>query len=385
MGNAQEKPPGGGGRGGRGAARPDRAAAGSGTRSRHAGRVEKPQSHRAAEKGVGNGTENSPAADRSYLDVPAGALPPHLARLKNEGNHLFKHGQFADALEKYSQAIEGCSEAGTDSPEDLCILYSNRAACYLKDGNSADCIQDCTKALELQPFSLKPLLRRAMAYESLERYRKAYVDYKTVLQMDGGVPAAHDSVHRITRMLIEQDGPGWREKLPDIPVVPLAVQQQHREKPASVEAAQARAARAAQEEARRKEARFTLLKREGNELVKRGRFQEALQQYAECLSLKPDECAIYTNRSICLLKLSRFEEARRDCDSALQLEPSNKKAFYRRALAYKGLEDYLSASGDLQEVLLLDPNVGEAEEELEVVTGLLRRSLMENATHTPRM
>lgn len=35
--------------------------------------------------------------------------------------------------------------AGIDSPEDLCILYSNRAACYLKDGNSQDCIQDCTR------------------------------------------------------------------------------------------------------------------------------------------------------------------------------------------------------------------------------------------------
>lgn len=52
------------------------------------------------------------------------------------------------------------------------------------------------RALELQPFSLKPLLRRAMAYESLERYRKAYVDYKTVLQIDISVQAAHDSVNR---------------------------------------------------------------------------------------------------------------------------------------------------------------------------------------------
>lgn len=43
---------------------------------------------------------------------------------------------------------------------------------------------------------MKALLRRAMAYESLERYRKAYVDYKTVLQIDNGVQAAHDSVHR---------------------------------------------------------------------------------------------------------------------------------------------------------------------------------------------
>lgn len=58
------------------------------------------------------------------------------------------------------------------------------------------CLSDPLRALELQPFSLKPLLRRAMAYESLERYRKAYVDYKTVLQVDNGVQAAHDSVHR---------------------------------------------------------------------------------------------------------------------------------------------------------------------------------------------
>ncbi|XP_029022427.1 sperm-associated antigen 1A isoform X2 [Betta splendens] len=381
MGNAQEKPPGAGGGGGGGGTRSDSATAGSGARSQSGG---------SAEKEVVNGTEsgrrhNSPAVDTRYLDAPAGALPPHLARLKNEGNHLFKHGQFGDALEKYTRAIEGCAEAGVESPEDLCILYSNRAACYLKDGNSTDCIQDCTMALELQPYSLKPLLRRALAYESLERYRKAYVDYKTVLQLDTGVQAAHDSVHRITKLLIEQDGPEWRDKLPEIPVVPLSVQQQHREKPISIELAQARAARAAQEEARRKEARFTLLKQEGNKLVKNGHFQEALEKYSESLSIKPEECAVYTNRAICLLKLSRFEEAKQDCDSALQLEPGNKKAFYRRALAYKGLQDYLSASSDLQEVLQLDPNVREAEQELEVVTGLLRQSLMNNAAHARRV
>lgn len=55
---------------------------------------------------------------------------------------------------------------------------------------------DPLRALELQPYSLKPLLRRAVAYESLERYRQAYVDYKTVLQIDSGVQAAHDSIHR---------------------------------------------------------------------------------------------------------------------------------------------------------------------------------------------
>ncbi|XP_037329966.2 sperm-associated antigen 1A [Pungitius pungitius] len=391
MGNAQDKPPGSGG----GGSRSHQAAAGNGTRSRVGTAADKPQ--RAPGKGVANGSrrENSPAGgpeersspadDTSYLDAPAGALPPHLARLKNAGNHLFKHGQFGDALEKYTQAIDGCAEAGIESPEDLCILYSNRAACLLKNGDSSECIQDCNKALELQPYSLKPLLRRAMAHESLERYKKAYVDYKTVLQMDSSVQAAHDSVHRITKMLIEQEGPEWREKLPEIPVVPLTVQQQHRDKPISAEVAEARAARVAHEEARRKDACFAVLKREGNDLVKKGNFEEALQKYSECLALKPDECALYTNRAICLLRLNRFEEAKQDCDSALQMEPDNKKAFYRRALAYKGLQDYLSASSDLQEVLHLDPKVQEAEQELELVTSLLRQSLMQSSPQTPRV
>ncbi|KAF7668390.1 hypothetical protein LDENG_00017850 [Lucifuga dentata] len=393
MGNAQEKPPGSGGGWG---VKSDQNPAGSQPQNWRGGSLEKPQSQRT-EKAVANGNQrekssaggqeeqSSPAVDTNYLDAPAGALPPHLARLKNEGNHLFKHGQFGDALELYTQAIDGCAEAGIDSPEDLCILYSNRAACYLKNGNSTDCIQDCNRALELQPYSLKPLLRRAMAYESRERYRKAYVDYKTVLQIDTGVQAAHDSVHRITKMLIDQDGPNWREKLPEIPVVPLSVQQQHREKPVSAEVAQARAARAAQEEARRQETRFTALKHDGNELVRRGRFHEALEMYSECLTIKPNECALYTNRAICFLKLSRFQEAKQDCDSALQLEPSNKKAFYRRALAYKGLQDYMAASSDLLEVLQLDPKVQEAEQELTVVTSLLRQSLIDNAELTPRV
>ncbi|XP_035483243.2 sperm-associated antigen 1 isoform X1 [Scophthalmus maximus] len=333
----------------------------------------------------GKGTPDGGSARETIdLDAPCGALPPPLSRLKNEGNLLFKNGQFSDALEKYSQAIQGYTDSAIDSPEDLCVLYSNRAACYLKDGNSQDCIQDCTRALELQPFSLKPLLRRAMAYESLERYRKAYADYKTVLQIDVGVPAAHDSVNRITRLLIEQDGAEWREKLPEIPLVPLSAQQHRREEPPSAEALQARAEKAARDAERKAEVRFTASKQDGNEFVKKGQYQDAMAKYSDCLKLKPEECAIYTNRALCYLKLERFTEAKQDCDAALKLEPNNKKAFYRRALANKGLKDYLACSSDLQEVLQQDPNVQEAEKELEEVTALLRQSLASDAQAKPR-
>lgn len=51
---------------------------------------------------------------------------------------------------------------------------------------------------------------------------------------------------RITKQLIEQDGPDWREKLPEIPNVPISAQQ-HRREEQSAEVLQARAARAEQE------------------------------------------------------------------------------------------------------------------------------------------
>lgn len=56
------------------------------------------------------------------LDAPCGALPPPLARLKNEGNLLFKNGQFADALEKYSQAIKGFTDSGRVEESSLLLM-----------------------------------------------------------------------------------------------------------------------------------------------------------------------------------------------------------------------------------------------------------------------
>lgn len=115
MGNAQDKPPGSGGGGTGGGAGGGSNQAGSGARRRGGGGSSNgsPGEEAAAVNGARSGGSSPAAAvDTSYLDVPAGALPAHLGRLKNEGNHLFKHGQFADALGKYTQAIDGCAEAG---------------------------------------------------------------------------------------------------------------------------------------------------------------------------------------------------------------------------------------------------------------------------------
>ncbi|GCC29023.1 hypothetical protein chiPu_0007459 [Chiloscyllium punctatum] len=307
------------------------------------------------------------------------ALPPAVANLKSEGNQLFKNGQFGDAVIKYTKAIAELFESGVESPQELSILHSNRAACYLKDGNCTECIKDCTRALELQPFSVKPLLRRAMAYESLERYRQAYVDYKTVLQVDSRIQLANDSVNRITKTLIEEDGVNWREKVSAIPVVPVSAQQHRWEKDSISHAAESKIQMTNENQhtspnhGKNVEEHFISLKQEGNSFVKMTQYKEAIAKYSECLKLKINESTIYTNRALCYLKLNQYKEAEEDCNTALQLEPANIKAFYRRALAYKGLKCYKSSIEDLKKVLKLDVNVVEAQKELLEVTELLKK------------
>nr|XP_051699917.1 sperm-associated antigen 1 isoform X2 [Oryctolagus cuniculus]XP_051699918.1 sperm-associated antigen 1 isoform X2 [Oryctolagus cuniculus] len=311
-------------------------------------------------------------ADSAAADAPSGpGAPVGPADLKSQGNELFQSGQFTEAAGKYSAAIAQLEPAGSASADDLSILYSNRAACYLKEGNCSGCIQDCNRALELQPFSVKPLLRRALAFETLEQYGKAYVDYKTVLQIDRGIQLANDGVNRITRILMELDGPSWREKLSPIPAVPT---------PAPVPGWRPAAETTPNQEGdfsgprppdSTDDSMFKALKEEGNRCVKDKNYTDALSKYSECLKINNKECAIYTNRALCYLKLCQFEEAKRDCDQALQMDAGNVKACYRRALAHKGLKNYQKSLTDLNKVLLLDPNIVEAKMELEEVTRFL--------------
>ncbi|XP_045143166.1 sperm-associated antigen 1 [Echinops telfairi] len=261
---------------------------------------------------------------------------------------------------------------GSEHADELSILYSNRAACCLKGGHCSGCIQDCTRALELQPFSIKPLLRRAMAYETLERYRQAYVDYKTVLQIDCGIQVANDSINRITRLLMDLDGLTWREKLPPIPTVPTSMQVRAWHPAAEKSLAKEGDASSLHQPGVPDEEKFRILKEAGNQCVKDQNYREALSKYSECLKINNKECAIYTNRALCYLKLCMFEEARQDCDLALQIDGGSVKACYRRALAHKGLKNYQKSVSDLNKVLLLDPSVVEAKMELEEVTRCLQ-------------
>lgn len=216
------------------------------------------------------------------------------------------------------------------------------------------------------PFSIKPLLRRASAYEALEKYSLAYVDYKTVLQIDNSVASALEGINRITRALMDSLGPEWRLKLPPIPVVPVSAQKRWSSLPSEnhKETAKSKSKETTATKNRVPSAgdveRARVLKEEGNELVKKGNHKKAIEKYSESLLFSSLESATYSNRALCHLVLKQYKEAEKDCTEALKLDGKNVKAFYRRAQAYKALKDYKSSLADISSLLQIEPRNGPA-------------------------
>ncbi|KAL3174182.1 hypothetical protein MRX96_041342 [Rhipicephalus microplus] len=102
-------------------------------------------------------------SEQSSSSSPAQAV-------KQEGNDLFKAGDFAGALEKYTKAL-----SIVDSPE-RAVLLNNRAAANLKLHRYEETLKDTSEVLELNPSDIRKtapfqqcLRRLSQAIEKIAR------------------------------------------------------------------------------------------------------------------------------------------------------------------------------------------------------------------------
>lgn len=76
--------------------------------------------------------------------------------IKQTGNDVFKNGDYERAIELYTEAIELCAKRYTNERS---ILFNNRAAAHKHLDAKSAAIDDCTKAIELNPDYVKALSR----------------------------------------------------------------------------------------------------------------------------------------------------------------------------------------------------------------------------------
>lgn len=103
-----------------------------------------------------------------------------LEATKQAGNDAFRNQDYTKATDLYTQALN------IDSLNKLTNskLYCNRALVNSKLKNYDECIEDCTKAIELDATYIKAYLRRAKCYMDMEQYEEAVRDYEKLTKMD---------------------------------------------------------------------------------------------------------------------------------------------------------------------------------------------------------
>ena len=83
----------------------------------------------------------APATDRAKFQQ---AL---VERSKQEGNALYRQGNYEEAALKYTEALRFDDGAH--------VLYSNRALMRIKQQRYDEAVEDCTRAIEREPTFTK--------------------------------------------------------------------------------------------------------------------------------------------------------------------------------------------------------------------------------------
>ncbi|GLE04797.1 hypothetical protein PINS_up013776 [Pythium insidiosum] len=117
---------------------------------------------------------------------------------------VFAEGRYLDAIDCYTAALKLCPTED-EYAYNRAVYYSNRAACLLKIGRTEEGVEDCSQAIELSPNYVKALLRRAEAFEKLDKLDEALKDYEAVLKIDPTIRTAVKSHERVKKTVDERN------------------------------------------------------------------------------------------------------------------------------------------------------------------------------------
>jgi len=140
----------------------------------------------------------------TFADAPGGQSSSALAA-KEVGNTYLKAGNYPKAIEHYTTGINNAKD---DEKTVVADCYNNRAAAHVQLKNYENVVADATECLIRSPNNGKALVRRAQAYQQLEKLKAAYVDVVAAMrcELSGGFTKIAQSVHKEVRAMLQEDG-----------------------------------------------------------------------------------------------------------------------------------------------------------------------------------
>ncbi|XP_002993680.2 RNA polymerase II-associated protein 3 [Selaginella moellendorffii] len=124
-------------------------------------------------------------------------------KLREEGNALFKSGNYLKAAAVYTQAIKADPGNAT--------LYSNRSAAFLNLLKVTKALADAETTVKLNPTWEKGYFRKGSALEAMDRYDDALAAYREALEQNPQSAEVTSKIKRLSQLI--RDRKRAKEKL----------------------------------------------------------------------------------------------------------------------------------------------------------------------------
>ncbi|MCJ1362903.1 Mitochondrial import receptor subunit TOM70 [Acarospora aff. strigata] len=270
----------------------------------------------------------------------------YAAKLKAAGNKAYGSKNYNEAIDLYGKAI-------ICKPDP--IFYSNRAACYNALGDWDKVVDDTTAALALDNEYVKALNRRANAYEHLERYSEALLDYTASCIIDGfRNEQSAQSVERLLKKVAEEKGKsilaGKEKKLPS-PTFVTNYLQSFRPRPAPAGLEETAELEANSGKGQLQAGLIAIAKKTGDGY---DHAAEAFDRALELGNLGDHEAFAYNMRGTFRYLRGENNDALTDLSKSVELQPSMTQSYIKRASMHLELGNREAAANDFEQATAQD-------------------------------
>jgi len=242
---------------------------------------------------------------------------PAVLALKAQGDKAYATRDYASAIERYSEALEGTEDA---------VVLSNRSATYAQRRRFDKALADADKALRLQPHWPRLHHRRGHALFHLGHYTEAIRAFEAGLKLD-----PEDSTLRDALAMAG----AYTELDPDAPPPERRPKKAAGGSPAAGAATPGEAARAGSSQATSASAEE--LRQKGNDLFRSGKYSGAMRAYSEALERCSTDPKIWANRAAAQMEMLK-DFGKRQTPAEMKTNPY-----------------YQNSMGDLERSLSIDP------------------------------
>eukprot|EP01102_Stenamoeba_stenopodia_P003771 TRINITY_DN13913_c0_g1_i1.p1 TRINITY_DN13913_c0_g1~~TRINITY_DN13913_c0_g1_i1.p1 ORF type:complete len:499 (-),score=136.49 TRINITY_DN13913_c0_g1_i1:9-1505(-) len=345
-----------------------------------------------------------------------------IAEFREKGTEEYKKGNYNEAIQFYTKALECDPNALTRDVE--IALYGNRTAAYVMLEKWTEALRDAQIVIGKDPQNSKAYMRAAKAYlkkgdllQAKEAYKKFYeLDPNATMQETRLIDAIETMLNTVNSLIAEQK---WEEagrqlerilrecpestklkllkgkiligtkKYQEASTYVMDILQASADNPEALylrgralyytgnfdgaikHYQQALRLDPDNDLSRLELKKVRLLestKKEGNDAFGSGNYEEAYRLYTKALEIDPTNetlnATLYCNRAAAGIKLKKLTESLEDCNKALALDEQYVKAYIRRAKIYMDLEQYEEAVRDYEKLNQMDPNNSEYRQSL---------------------